>query len=245
MKELSKPVSSILTTIYRKSYETGQIPGDWKRANVAPIFKKGSKQDINNYRPILLTCISCKLLEHTIASSIMRHVHENNILYNLQHEFRDKRSCETDKFHAWRIPNRCSHNGLFQSNRQSQSSRPSFQVAQLCICGRTSQWIQRFLEGHTQSVVLDGEFSDSVNVLSGVSQGSVLGPVNDLPDSLSSNVRLFADETIVYLTIHSGRWQPSPSKGPRQASELGNALENEVQPGQMRSAESRAHANAL
>ena len=100
MKELSKPVSSILTTIYRKSYETGQIPGDWKRANVAPIFKKGSKQDINNYRPILLTCISCKLLEHIIASSIMRHVHENNILYNLQHEFRDKRSCETDKFHA-------------------------------------------------------------------------------------------------------------------------------------------------
>ena len=52
-------------------------------------------------------------------------------------------------------------------------------------------------------MVLDGEFSDSVSVLSGVSQGSVLGPVNDLPDSLSSNVRLFADETIVYLTIHS------------------------------------------
>ena len=70
MKELSEPVSSILTTIYRKSYETGKIPCDWKRAHVTPIFKKGSKQDTNNYRPISLTCISCKLLEHIIASQV-------------------------------------------------------------------------------------------------------------------------------------------------------------------------------
>ena len=77
------------------------------------------------------------------------------------------------------------------------------------ICGKTSEWIKCFLEGHTQSRILDAEVSDSVSVLSGVPQGSVLGPclfifyINDLPDSLSSNVRLFADDTIVYLTIQS------------------------------------------
>ena len=61
MKEITDPVSSKLTTNYWKSYESGEIPGDWKRANVALIFKKGSKQYPNNYRPISLTCISSNI----------------------------------------------------------------------------------------------------------------------------------------------------------------------------------------
>ena len=77
------------------------------------------------------------------------------------------------------------------------------------IGGRTNRWVQSFLSGRTQRVVLEGEFSDDAEVLSGVPQGSVLGPclylfyINDLPESLVSNIRLFADDTIVYLTIHS------------------------------------------
>ena len=73
-------------------------------------------------------------------------------------------------------------------------------------------WIQSFLSNRTQSVVLDGEHSDSCPVLSGVPQGSVLGPclflmyINDMPDTIKSNIRLFADGTIMYLTI-SG-WSP-------------------------------------
>ena len=77
------------------------------------------------------------------------------------------------------------------------------------IGGKTNRWIQSFLTGRTQKVVLEGESSDDVEVLSGVPQGSVLGPslflfyINDLPESLVSNIRLFADDTILYLTIHS------------------------------------------
>ena len=95
MKELLEPVSTILTIIFKKSYESGEIPDDWKCANITPIFKKGSKYDTSNYRPISLTCISCKLMEHIIASSIMRHADNHNILHPLQHGFRDRRSCET------------------------------------------------------------------------------------------------------------------------------------------------------
>ena len=79
------------------------------------------------------------------------------------------------------------------------------------IGGKTNKWIKSFLSGQKQRVLLEGESSNDVGVLSGVPQGSVLGPclflfyINDLPESLASNVRLFADDTIVYLTIHSAR----------------------------------------
>jgi hypothetical protein len=75
--------------------ETGTIPKDWKHANVVPAFKKGERYKAGNYRPISLTCICCKLMEHIITSNIMKHLDSNNILYNLQHGFRKARSCES------------------------------------------------------------------------------------------------------------------------------------------------------
>ena len=67
----------------------------------------------------------------------------------------------------------------------------------------TLGWIESFLVGRSQTVVLDGESSDELPVLSGVPQGSVLGPIlfllyiNDLPENVQSQVRLFADDTAV------------------------------------------------
>ena len=75
------------------------------------------------------------------------------------------------------------------------------------VKGNTLDWIQSFLIGRTQTVVLDGESSEEVKVTSGVPQGSVLGPllfllyINDLPENIQSQVRLFADDTAVYLTV--------------------------------------------
>ena len=77
------------------------------------------------------------------------------------------------------------------------------------IRGSTHKWINSWLSGRTQQVVLDGQASDPVPVLSGVPQGSVLGPVlfllfiNDLPDNIRSSVRLFADDCVLYRNIHS------------------------------------------
>ena len=85
----------ILTSIFRKSYKTGKLPNDWKQGNIFPIFKKGKKSDAANYRPISLTCISCKLMEHIITSQIMKHARDHDILYTLQNGFHDKRLCET------------------------------------------------------------------------------------------------------------------------------------------------------
>ena len=86
-------------------------------------------------------------------------------------------------------------------------SKLLWKLHQFGIRGHALAWIRAFLGNRSQTVVLDGEESESVPVTSGVPQGSVLGPIlfliyiNDLPDELSSQVRLFADDTAVYLTI--------------------------------------------
>ena len=74
---------------------SGDLPADWTLANVAPIFKKGSKLQAVNYRPVSLTCITCKLFEHIVCKHILGHLEEHGILTDLQHGFRTGRSCKT------------------------------------------------------------------------------------------------------------------------------------------------------
>ena len=95
LKELAPEIAPILTLIFRRSYSSGQIPNIWKSANVCPVFKKGTKYDPINYRPISLTCKSCKVMEHIVTSHIMTHADTHNIMYPLQHGFQRGLSCET------------------------------------------------------------------------------------------------------------------------------------------------------
>ena len=95
LKELRDVLAPVIHIILQTSMDTGRVPSDWKNANVCPIFKKGDKCEPSNYRPISLTCVLCKLLEHIVASNLIGHLDNNGILYDLQHGFRSKRSCET------------------------------------------------------------------------------------------------------------------------------------------------------
>ena len=93
------PVNSaiILKCIFQQCLDSGIVPIDWKHALVTPIHKKDSKLSIGNYtyRPISLTCISCKLLEHILCSHIMKHLSTSNLLSPFQHGFRKFHSCES------------------------------------------------------------------------------------------------------------------------------------------------------
>ena len=95
LRELREEIAPIIKVIFDRSLQTGKLPADWMLANVMPVFKKGDKSLAENYRPISLTCILCKVLEHILASNIIRHLDGQGILYDLQHGFREKRSCET------------------------------------------------------------------------------------------------------------------------------------------------------
>ena len=95
LKHLANVIAPILTIIYTKSYKTGEIPSDWRNANVIPAYKKGNKTEASNYRPISLNCIACEFLEHILTGNIMHHANQNSILYKLQHGFMNMLSCET------------------------------------------------------------------------------------------------------------------------------------------------------
>ena len=95
LKELREVIAPMLRVIFQRSIETGRVPKDWNDANVYPLFKKGDKSTASNYRPISLTCILCKILEHIVALNLVTHLDSHQLLYELQHGFRSKRSCET------------------------------------------------------------------------------------------------------------------------------------------------------
>ena len=215
LKNAANEISPFLKIILDQSLQTGKLPDDWVEANVAPVFKKGDRHSPANYRPISRTCVCAKLLEHIICKQIMSHFSENKILTPVQHGFRSKHSCEsqllitTDEF----IQN---FEGKTQTDVVVLDFSKAFDVVphqrllhkldHYGIRGTTLNWIQNFLTNRTQKVVVDGSSSESAREKSGVPQGTVLGPllfltyINDLPSTVSSQVRFFADDCLLQMT---------------------------------------------
>ena len=170
-----------------------------------------------------LTCICCKNLEHILVNYINKHLTLDSILADCQHGFRSQRSCETQlvQFVHDIISN--LDGAVNRGHKQTDLIMMDFAKAfdkvphmrllhkleYYGIRGSTHKWINSWLSGRTQQVVLDGHASDPDPVLSGVPQGSVLGPVlflifiNDLPDNIRSSVRHFTDDCVLYRKIHS------------------------------------------
>ena len=96
LKELSDVIADPIATLFNRSMNEGKLPGQWKEANVTPLFKKGDKTKTNNYRPVSLTCILCKVMESIIRDKMMSYFEEHNYLSQFQHGFIPHRSCTTN-----------------------------------------------------------------------------------------------------------------------------------------------------
>ena len=185
LKELSDEIALIVQLIYKRSYDTGEVPSSWRTAHVCPVFKKGKKFDPINYRPVSLTCICCKIMEHLVTSHIMGHSDRFNILYKMQHGFRRKFiSCEIQLIEFIDDVTKYLDNGqqtdclIMDFSKAFDKVSHSLLVHKLQhygIRGKTNRWIKSFLSGRTQCVLVEGEKSSSIDVESGVPQGSVLG----------------------------------------------------------------------
>ena len=196
------------------------MPSEWKTANVTPIHKKGSKSDPGNYRPVSLTCIPCKLQEACIKDAIMKHLLEAALINDSQHGFMSRRSCTTNLLQFLeRVTSEVdmgrAMDVIYLDFSKAFDKVPHRRFIEkfrsLGIGGEVVQWIEEWLRGRKQRTVVNGEASDWSTVLSGVPQGSVLGPlafivfINDIDrcgNNLITLLSKFADDTKLGQVIY-------------------------------------------
>ena len=224
LKCLANELAPAITCLFRQSISTGMLPKEWKSAWITPVFKKGSRSDPANYRPVSLTCILCKLLEHVICTHIRGHLDKHGILTPANHGFRSRHSCETQLLLT-------THDLIQERDLGKQVDVAILDFSKAFdtvphqrllgklefygITGELRKWIESFLVGRKQSVVVDGVRSADEDVLSGVPQGTVLGPllflihINDLPEVIDprTKCRLFADDCLLYRSIETSQDQ--------------------------------------
>lgn len=93
LKELADVAAFPLSTIFEKSWRTGEVCNDWKKANVTPIYKKGKKKDLQNYQPVILISTPGKWMEQVILEVMTKHVKEKKVIRSNHHGFTKSKSC--------------------------------------------------------------------------------------------------------------------------------------------------------
>jgi hypothetical protein len=198
------------------SMKQGIIPKEWKCANVVPVYKSGGKSDPNNYRPISLLSIISKVMESIINDKLRKHVFGLRLISDNQYGFRPNHSTLdllTVTTQKWanaldkgqevkvvaldisRAFDSVWHKGLLSK------------IMSLGIGGSLYRWIREFLINRVIRVVMNGCQSSVGPVNCGVPRGSILGPtlflifINDLCDTVKSDINMFADDTTISVVV--------------------------------------------
>ncbi|MCP4457910.1 MAG: reverse transcriptase family protein [Cytophagales bacterium] len=218
LKNCAAPISIALSILFSKSYNSGYIPSEWKYALIVPVHKKGSKSDVENYRPISLTSLVVKVMERIVRDELMFKC--NHLLDPRQHGFLPGKSCSTqlveycDSLSLSLNKNIRADAVYFDFAKAFDSVNHDLILSKLKtmygINGKLLRFIKSYLSDRTQSVVVNGSVSSSLPVISGVPQGSIIGPslfvlfLNDITSGLSecTEIMMYADDTKIWREMH-------------------------------------------
>jgi hypothetical protein len=218
LHELSGQIACALKLLFELSICSGVLPFDWRCSFISVLHKKGSKCEMANYRPISLTCIVCKILERIVRDHVMNYLLQNTVLSNKQFGFIKGRSTALQLLKVLDIWTSKLEDGgqidiIYTDFEKAFDKVPHRRLlSKLVAYGISSDlvsWIEGFLCNRFSSVRINGQCSDWKPVISGIPQGTVLGPllfaiyINDLPThcNLNSDLFLFADDTKMFKHI--------------------------------------------
>ena len=219
LKKCKSSLAKPLCNLWRRSLDSGFIPALLKSSNITPIHKGGPRQQPKNYRPVALTSHLIKVFEKLMRNHIVQFIETNTLMNPNQHGFRAGRSCLSQLLHHFDQVTKLLEQGknvdVIYLDFGKAFDKLDFQITlqklhKIGVVGKLHRWIKAFLTGRKQSVVVQQNISGETSVVSGVPQGSVIGPllflimIKDIDsNTMSSFVSSFADDTRVMAGIDS------------------------------------------
>ena len=208
---LAEPIGHIVNL----SILTETVPAELKRAKVVPIFKKGSRLDPGNYRPVSILSAVSKILERAVNGQLVSHLNSRKLLYEYQSGFRSKYSTDTCLMNLTDYVKGKVNNGelvgmvMIDLRKAFDTVDGDILIGKLSAMGVTSlDWFRSYLFDREQCTQVGGKNSSFLQITCGVPQGSILGPtlflcyVNDMASCLNCHLSLYADDSAL---IFSGK----------------------------------------
>jgi hypothetical protein len=216
LREAAPAITPSLTRLINMSLRLCRVPTLWKRANVVALHKKLDRSSVSNYRPISLLSCTSKVMETCIFKYVFNYIRDNSLLTKLQSGFMPNDSTVNQLVHIYHMFTealdkkkdvRVVFCDITKAFDRVWHDSLIFKLKKLGIKNDLLHWFKDYLSHRQQRVVINGEHSSWGHIKAGVPQGSVLGPllflvyINDITENINTNIRLFADDTTLFVTV--------------------------------------------